>query len=82
QCEYSVAAHPGQQAGPLARIVSGGELSRISLAIQMLASTQAGVPTLSKDSNSGEVHMRHRAYQVGDDLMYRGKVLATKAKAE
>lgn len=49
QCEYSVAAHPGQQAGPLARIASGGELSRISLAIQMLASTQAGVPTLIFD---------------------------------
>lgn len=43
---------------------------------------KAGVPTLSKDSNSGEVHMRHRAYQVGDDLMYRGKVVSTKAKAE
>lgn len=42
----------------------------------------AGVPTLTTDPNSGEVHMRHRAYQVGDDLMYRGKVVLTKAKAE
>lgn len=49
QCEYSVAAHAGQTAGPLARIASGGELSRISLAIQMLASTRAGVPTLIFD---------------------------------
>jgi len=48
-CEYSVAAHQGQAAGPLARIASGGELSRISLAIQMLASTRAGVPTLIFD---------------------------------
>lgn len=43
---------------------------------------KAGVPTLSTDSNTGEVHMRHRAYQVGDDLMYRGKVVLTKAKPE
>jgi DNA repair protein RecN (Recombination protein N) len=49
QCEYSVAAHTGQAAGPLARIASGGELSRISLAIQMLASSRAGVPTLIFD---------------------------------
>lgn len=49
QCEYSVSAHAGQAAGPLARIASGGELSRISLAIQMLASTRAGVPTLIFD---------------------------------
>ncbi|MBL8518025.1 MAG: DNA repair protein RecN [Betaproteobacteria bacterium] len=48
-CEYSVAAHAGQAAGPLARVASGGELSRISLAIQMLASTRAGVPTLIFD---------------------------------
>ena len=49
QCEYSVAAHAGQTAGPLARIASGGELSRISLAIQMLASSRAGVGTLIFD---------------------------------
>jgi DNA repair protein RecN (Recombination protein N) len=49
QCEYLVAAHEGQPSGPLARIASGGELSRISLAIQVLASTRAGVPTLIFD---------------------------------
>jgi large subunit ribosomal protein L32 len=43
---------------------------------------KAGVPTLSTDTNTGEVHMRHRAYQVGDDLMYRGKVVLTKTKPE
>lgn len=43
---------------------------------------KAAIPTLSKDVNSGETHLRHRAYQVGDDLMYRGKVVATKAKSE
>jgi len=42
----------------------------------------AAVPTLSTDPISGETHLRHRAYQVGDDLMYRGKVLSTKKAAE
>lgn len=43
---------------------------------------KAGVPTLSTDPTSGETHLRHRAYKVGDDLMYRGKVLSTKKAAE
>lgn len=38
---------------------------------------KAGVPTLSKDLNNGEVHLRHRAYKVGDDLYYNGKVLVS-----
>jgi large subunit ribosomal protein L32 len=38
---------------------------------------KAGVPTLSKDPNNGEVHLRHRAYKVGDDLYYNGKVLVS-----
>ena len=42
----------------------------------------AGTPTLSTCSTTGETHLRHRAYKVGDDLMYRGKVVLTKAKAE
>ncbi len=49
QCEFRVAAHEGQALGPLSRIASGGELSRISLAVQVLASTRAGVPTLVFD---------------------------------
>ncbi len=49
QCEFLVAAHEGQPLGPLSKIASGGELSRISLAIQVLASTHAGVPTLIFD---------------------------------
>lgn len=42
----------------------------------------AGTPTLSTCSTTGETHMRHRAYKVGDDLMYRGKVVSTKAVEE
>lgn len=43
---------------------------------------KAGIPTLSTDSHSGELHMRHRAHQVGDELIYRGQVVYTKAKPE
>lgn len=48
-CEYQVSAHEGQPLGPLARIASGGELSRVSLAIQMMASAKGGVATMIFD---------------------------------
>ena len=48
-CEFQVAAHAGQPLGPLARIASGGELSRVSLAIQMMASARGGVATMIFD---------------------------------
>ena len=48
-CEFQVAAHEGQPLGPLARIASGGELSRVSLAIQMMASARGGVATMIFD---------------------------------
>jgi DNA repair protein RecN (Recombination protein N) len=47
--ELQVATHPGQPLAPLARVASGGELSRLSLAIQVLLSGQASVPTLIFD---------------------------------
>lgn len=42
----------------------------------------AGTATLSTCSTTGETHLRHRAYKVGDDLMYRGKVVSTKSAEE
>ena len=48
-CEFLVSAHQGQPLGPLAKIASGGELSRISLAIQMMASAKGGVGTMIFD---------------------------------
>ena len=48
-CEFQVAAHAGQTLGPLAKIASGGELSRVSLAIQMMASARGGVRTMIFD---------------------------------
>jgi DNA repair protein RecN (Recombination protein N) len=46
---FLVAANPGVPARPLAKVASGGELSRISLAIQALATEVAQVPTLVFD---------------------------------
>ena len=49
RCEFLVAANPGQPPGPLRRIASGGELSRISLAIEVVALGADPVPTLVFD---------------------------------
>ena len=47
--EFMVAANPGIAAQPLARVASGGELSRIGLALQVLASAEQPVDTLIFD---------------------------------
>lgn len=46
---FLVATHASLSLGPLEKVASGGELSRISLAIQATLSGQAGVPTLIFD---------------------------------
>ncbi|CAG1009946.1 DNA repair protein RecN [Burkholderiales bacterium] len=47
--EFRIAAHAKQPSGPLARVASGGELSRIGLAIQVASSDVGEVPTLVFD---------------------------------
>lgn len=47
--EFLVNTNPGQSPKPLQKIVSGGELSRISLAIQVITAKTTGVPTLIFD---------------------------------
>ncbi len=47
--EFQVAANPGVPLRSLAKVASGGELSRISLAIQVAMSQFASVPTLIFD---------------------------------
>ena len=49
QIEFLVASHAGAPPLPLAKVASGGELSRISLAIQTVTSQVAAVPTLIFD---------------------------------
>ncbi len=49
QVEFRISGLAGGDARPLAKVASGGELSRISLAIQVVASRSASVPTLVFD---------------------------------
>ena len=49
QIEFLVAAHPGATPRPLAKVASGGELARISLAISVITSQAAFTPTLIFD---------------------------------
>lgn len=47
--EFLVAGHAGTAPKPLAKVASGGELARISLALSVIASRAARVPTLIFD---------------------------------
>jgi DNA repair protein RecN (Recombination protein N) len=47
--EFLVSANPGQPARPLAKVASGGELSRISLAIQVIAAHATDIPAMVFD---------------------------------
>jgi len=49
QVEFQVAGHTGATPRPLAKVASGGELARISLALSVIASRAARVPTLIFD---------------------------------
>ena len=47
--EFKVSANPGQPLMPLSKVASGGELSRISLAVQLAATHDKRIPTLIFD---------------------------------
>ncbi len=49
EIEFRVAAHPGATPRAIAKVASGGELARISLAISVIASVATTVPTLIFD---------------------------------
>jgi DNA repair protein RecN (Recombination protein N) len=49
EAEFLVSANPGQPPRPLAKVASGGELSRISLALQVAALEAAHLPCLVFD---------------------------------
>lgn len=49
QIEFQVSANPGQPVQALSKVASGGELSRISLAIHLLAARGVSIPTLVFD---------------------------------
>ena len=46
---FMIATNPGSRPGPLARIASGGELSRIMLALRVVLAGRAGVATMIFD---------------------------------
>ena len=47
--EFLISANPGQKPQSLAKIASGGELSRMSLSIQVIASDGSAIPTMVFD---------------------------------
>jgi DNA repair protein RecN (Recombination protein N) len=49
EVEFLISANPGQAPQALARVASGGELSRMSLAIQVIASDGSSIPTMVFD---------------------------------
>lgn len=77
EVEFLVSTNPGQPVGSLAKIASGGELSRISLAIQVVAAEVSAVPTLVFDEV--DVGIGGRVAEVVGNLLRalgaRGQVL-------
>ncbi|MCD4814422.1 DNA repair protein RecN [bacterium] len=47
--QFLIAPNPGEEAKPVSKIASGGELSRIMLAIKVIAASAARVPTMIFD---------------------------------
>jgi DNA repair protein RecN (Recombination protein N) len=47
--EFLISTNPGQPPRPLAKVASGGELSRVSLAIQVVTAQNSTIPTLVFD---------------------------------
>ena len=47
--EFMISANPGQPLMPFSRVASGGELSRMSLSIQVIASDGSAIPTMIFD---------------------------------
>ena len=65
--EYRVALNVGHDARPLAKVASGGELSRVMLALKTILARLDGVPTLVFDEVDAGIGGRV-GLQVGDTL--------------
>ena len=75
--EFRIAANPGVEPGPLREIASGGELSRVMLAIMSVASASSGQSTLVFDEVDAGIG-GHTANAVGErlrELGERGQVI-------
>lgn len=49
EVEFIISTNPGQPARPLSKVASGGELSRVSLAIQVVTARTSAIPSLVFD---------------------------------
>jgi DNA repair protein RecN (Recombination protein N) len=49
QIAFLVSTNPGSPVGPIGRVASGGELSRIGLALSVVATDASSIPTLVFD---------------------------------
>lgn len=67
--EFQVAANPGQMLRGLAKVASGGELSRIGLAIQVMTSRDSATPTLIFDEV--DVGIGGRVAEIVGKLLHR-----------
>ena len=67
--EYRFSANAGMEPGPLGRIASGGELSRISLAIQVVTALTSRVPSLVLDE--ADVGIGGRTAEVVGQMLRR-----------
>ena len=84
EVEFMVSANPGQPLKPLAKVASGGELSRISLSIQVAAVESIPCPTLVFDEvdagvGGGVAEMVGRQLRA---LAERGAGFSTKRSAD
>lgn len=67
QAEFLISTNPGQPIRPLGKVASGGELSRVMLAIKTVLSDQDGVDTLLFDEIDAGISGR-TAQQVSEKL--------------
>jgi DNA repair protein RecN (Recombination protein N) len=67
--EFRVAVNPGQEPRSLAKVASGGELSRIGLAIQVMTSRDSVTPTLIFDEV--DVGIGGRVAEIVGQLLHR-----------
>lgn len=69
---FDFSANPGQPPRPLAKVASGGELSRVSLALQVVAQQDGGAPTMIFDEVDAGIGGAV-AESVGNQLRALGK---------
>lgn len=72
EIEFMISTNPGQEPAPLAKVASGGELSRMMLAIKAVLADTDDIPTLIFDEIDTGISGR-TAQKVSEKLNYIGK---------